>query len=100
MCLTLPFSCCQFDNLILDETPVERLTIEDKEYLEQFSKLEMISLNICRLSALENFPTLPTLTRVSLSRVRPSHPGSRFPRVNTVSYFAPALCSRWNLLKT
>lgn len=55
-----------FDNLILDETQVERLSREDKEYLEQFTLLEMISLNICRLASLENFPTVPSLVRVSL----------------------------------
>jgi hypothetical protein len=55
----------QFDNLILDETQIESLTADDKTYLEQFAKLEMISLNICRLQSLENFPALPLLTRVS-----------------------------------
>ena len=45
---TLP-SLPQFDNLILDETTIERLSADDKTYLEQFAKLEMISLNICRM---------------------------------------------------
>lgn len=56
-----------FDNLILDETQIERLKADDKTYLEQFAKLEMISLNICRLQSLENFPALPLLTRVELA---------------------------------
>jgi len=43
--------------------------VEDKEYLEQFTLLEMISLNICRLASLENFPTVPSLVRVSFSIV-------------------------------
>lgn len=34
-----------FDNLILDETTIESLTTDDKTYLEQFAKLELISLN-------------------------------------------------------
>ena len=45
---TLP-SLPQFDNLILDETTIERLSADDKTYLEQFAKLEMISLNTCRM---------------------------------------------------
>ena len=56
----------QFDNLILDETAIENLSAEDKAYLEEFSKLEMISFNSCRLQSLDNFPKLATLTRVSI----------------------------------
>ena len=45
----LTFSLCacvnQFDNLILDETTIESLTTDDRTYLEQFAKLELISLN-------------------------------------------------------
>jgi len=58
-------SSVQFHKLILDETPLERLTAEDKAYLEQFSELEFIGLNICRLQSLENFPVLSSLVRVS-----------------------------------
>lgn len=57
----------EFDNLILDEMQIERLTVEDKEFFTQFIKLEMISFNICRLQSLENFPTLPKLKRVELA---------------------------------
>lgn len=56
-----------FDNLILDEDPLERLTAADKTYLETFTKLEMISLNSCRMQTLENFPVVASLTRVELS---------------------------------
>mmetsp|Transcript_14948 Transcript_14948/g.20266 ORF Transcript_14948/g.20266 Transcript_14948/m.20266 type:complete len:191 (-) Transcript_14948:999-1571(-) len=56
-----------FDNLILDETALERLTQADKDYLQTFVKLEMISFNICRLQTLENFPVLASLSRVELS---------------------------------
>lgn len=56
-----------YDNLILDETNIGQMTVEDKEYLEKFNELEMISLNICRLQSLDNFPTLPILSRVELA---------------------------------
>jgi len=57
----------EFDNLILDDDPLERLTAEDKEYLETFTKLEMISFNSCRLTSLDNFPVAPLLSRVELN---------------------------------
>ena len=55
----------QFDNLILDETRIERISDDDKAYLEQFVKLEQISLIDCALQTLENFPKIDTLTKVS-----------------------------------
>jgi len=45
-----------FDNLILDEDPLERLTADDKAYLETFTKLEMISL--AHLAASTSITTL------------------------------------------
>ena len=63
--LTVIVHLLQFDNLILDETPLERLSADDKAYLQTFTKLEMISFNICRLQSLENFPVLSLLSRVS-----------------------------------
>lgn len=56
-----------FDNLILDEVPIKSLSAEDKDYLQEFTLLEMISLNICQLTSLENFPTVPSLSRVELA---------------------------------
>lgn len=68
--LTLIVLLLQFDNLILDETPLERLSADDKAYLQSFTKLEMISFNICRLQSLENFPVLSLLSRVSAILLR------------------------------
>ena len=68
--LTVIVHLLQFDNLILDETPLERLSADDKAYLQTFTKLEMISFNICRLQSLENFPVLSLLSRVSATQPR------------------------------
>lgn len=57
----------EFDNLILDEVPIKNLSAEDKDYLQKFTLLEMISLNICQLTSLQNFPTVPSLNRVELA---------------------------------
>ena len=54
----------QFDNLILDETRIERISADDKAYLEQFVKLEEISLINCALQTIENFPKIETLSKV------------------------------------
>lgn len=35
----------QFSNLILDDTVIQELSAEDKEYLESFENLEKLSLN-------------------------------------------------------
>lgn len=57
----------EFDNLILDETRIERISADDKAYLEQFVKLEEISLINCALQTIENFPKIETLSKVELS---------------------------------
>lgn len=56
-----------YENLILDEIQVERLTEEDKKYLETFTTLEKFSLNQTHLKSLENMPDNKTITRIELS---------------------------------
>lgn len=57
----------EFDNLVLDEAVIEKLTVEDKEFIQEFKNLEMLSFNLTKISSLENFPTLPSLKRVELA---------------------------------
>ena len=51
--------------MVLDEAQIEKLTVEDKEFIEEFKNLEMLSFNLTKINTLENFPKLPTLKRVS-----------------------------------
>ena len=57
----------QYDNLILDEMTIEKLTTEDQDYLESFTSLERLSLNQTGLKSLENFPKSEKLVRLELS---------------------------------
>lgn len=51
----------------MDDATIERITEDDKAFLEQFSNLESIQLNMTRLKSLANFPKIPTLKRVELA---------------------------------
>jgi hypothetical protein len=53
--------------LILDEIQVERLTAEDKTYLEQFTTLERFCLNQTQLKSLENLPKSDKLEHLELA---------------------------------
>lgn len=57
----------EFDNLVLDEAVIEKLTKEDKEFIEEFKNLEMLSFNLTKISSLENFPALSTLKKIELA---------------------------------
>jgi hypothetical protein len=57
----------EYENLILDEIPVERLTAEDKTYLEQFTTLERFCLNQTQLKSLENLPKSDKLEYLELA---------------------------------
>lgn len=46
----------QYDNLILDEMQIERLTQADGQYLGSFNNLTRLSLNQTHLKSLANFP--------------------------------------------
>lgn len=56
-----------FTELSLDGTAIERISEEDKAFLEQFKNLVTIHLNMTRLSSLENFPKIDSLNRVELA---------------------------------
>lgn len=53
--------------MILDEIQVERLTAEDKTYLEQFTTLERFCLNQTQLKSLENLPKSDKLEHLELA---------------------------------
>jgi acidic leucine-rich nuclear phosphoprotein 32 family protein A/C/D len=57
----------EFDNLVLDDAQIEKLTVEDKEFIQEFKNLELLSFNSTKISSLANFPSLPTLKRVELA---------------------------------
>ena len=46
---------------------MQRLTEEDKKYLETFENLECLAFNSTHLSTLENFPELKNLIRLELA---------------------------------
>ena len=51
---------------MLDDAPIEKLSVEDKEFIQEFKNLELISFNSTKIASLQNFPTLLTLKRVSI----------------------------------
>lgn len=51
---------------MLDDAPIEKLSAEDKEFIQEFKNLELISFNSTKIASLQNFPTLLTLKRVSI----------------------------------
>jgi hypothetical protein len=49
----------------LDDHPLNReLTADDKEYLEEFKNVQLLSCSNMNLTSLRNFPNLPELRRV------------------------------------
>lgn len=63
----IPLASCfpQFSNLILDDLKIDHLTDEDKTFLEEFTNLELLSMNQTSIKTLKNFPDAPNLVRVS-----------------------------------
>lgn len=45
---------------------IESLTPDDKEFLDEFTKLECLAMNQTHLKSTKNFPDAPTLVRVSI----------------------------------
>ena len=42
------------------------LTLEDKEFLEKFTKVEFLVFNDSRLSSLANLPHIPTIMKIEM----------------------------------
>jgi hypothetical protein len=57
----------EYENLILDEIKIERLTEEDGKYLATFNVLDSLSMNQTQLKSLENFPQIKNLKRLELA---------------------------------
>jgi len=57
----------EYENLILDEMKIERLTKEDGLYLASFTSLDRLSLNQTCLKSLENFPPSKKIARLELA---------------------------------
>ena len=62
---------------------IESITKEDKEFIEEFKNLELLSLNLTKIKTLENFPIVPRLERVSIDRLTVRHSKTRL-NVNAV----------------
>lgn len=73
-------SVAEVSNLVLDGCTPDKeandsklleigrgFSLQDKEYLERFTNLEMLCLSDCSLSSLQNLPHLPHLLRLELS---------------------------------
>lgn len=58
----------EFSNLILDDTPINGMTAEDKKYLNQFVNLEKLCMNVTGLKNLDNLPDSLKVSRVSISK--------------------------------
>lgn len=54
----------QFENLILDDIVIEKISDDDKKFLEEFTNLEYISFNSTRIRSLNNLPDAENLIRV------------------------------------
>ena len=46
----------EFDHLVLDDAQIEKLTVEDRDFIQEFKNLELISFNSTKITSLENFP--------------------------------------------
>jgi hypothetical protein len=53
--------------LILDDLQIPNLKPEDKAFLEEFTTLELLSMNKTGLRSTSNFPDCPNLVRVSIA---------------------------------
>lgn len=58
--------CRQYQNLVLDEMVIGKITEEDRKFLEEkFTGCEMLGLNDTKLESLDNLPNIPGIARVS-----------------------------------
>ncbi len=57
------------EELILDElATIDKVSETDKEYLERFKSLSMLSMNYLGLTSVENMPQIPTVTVVLFAK--------------------------------
>ena len=56
----------EFSNLILDDTPINEITEQDKLYLNQFMNLEKMCMNATGLRSLHNMPDKLRIQVVSM----------------------------------
>ena len=52
--------------MILDDLKIDQLTLDDKKFLEEFTNLELLSMNQTYIKSTANFPDTPNLERVSI----------------------------------
>lgn len=66
----------EYTNLIMDEMAIEggEISLEDKEFLENFTECQFLSLNETGLKSLKNMPAMPKLERLELSANQLSGP--------------------------
>ena len=57
----------EFHKLLLDEMQVEKLTEDDKKFLEEFKDLDVLCMNQTSLRSCANFPDSPNLKRLELN---------------------------------
>jgi hypothetical protein len=50
---------------LLDDIQIDALTEDDKKFLDEFTQLELLSMNQTSLKSLKNFPDAKDLIRVS-----------------------------------
>lgn len=55
----------EFSNLILDDTPIQEITVADMNYLNTFVNLEKLCMNATGLRNLDNLPASLKIDRVS-----------------------------------
>ncbi len=55
-----------YQNLILDDQPVQSISSEDKSFLELFSECRLLSLNNCQLKQADNLPRIHKLEQLEL----------------------------------
>lgn len=58
------------EELILDElTIIPQVSSSDKQYLERFSGLAILSMNYLGLTSLQGIPAIPTITEVIFASI-------------------------------
>jgi dynein assembly factor 1 len=56
----------EYTNLIMDDMPINNISLSDKEFLEGFLECQFLSLNSTNLKVIANLPAMPKLERLEL----------------------------------